>query len=91
MRAHELAIGVSCSRLHYVERSTTEGADISIDTTDRGVPVNRTRQLFDYPHYALQACFTYHLILYFLCIWDNCMISCWGWGKWNVSARVKSE
>lgn len=37
MRAHELAIGASSSRIVDVERSTTEGADIDENTTD-GVP-----------------------------------------------------
>ena len=27
----------------------------------------------------------------FLCIGDNCMSFFWRWGKWRVSARVKSE
>ena len=26
-----------------------------------------------------------------LCIGDNHISFCWGWGKWKVSARVKSE
>ena len=27
----------------------------------------------------------------FLCIGDNSMLFCWGWGKWKVTVRVKSE
>ena len=34
IRARELTTWASSSRLDDVERSTTEGADISIDTTD---------------------------------------------------------
>ena len=56
------------------------------------VPGNRTQQLTDRRRFAPQVCFTYHSsILIFLCIGDNCMSFCWGWGKWKVSARLKSE
>lgn len=34
MRPHGLAAGASNSRLEVAERSTTEGAEIAVDTTD---------------------------------------------------------
>ena len=36
MRARELAVGVSSSKLKDVDRSTTEGIDIFVGTTDGG-------------------------------------------------------
>ena len=36
MRARELAIGVSSSKLEDFERSTTKGTDIVVGTTDGG-------------------------------------------------------
>ena len=74
MRSRELASGASSFRLETVERSTTEGADIATDTTMMSLLLmerflsNWTRQLVNRRRYAPQVCFTYHLVLYFLCI-----------------------
>ena len=40
MRAGELVAGVSSSRLKVAERSTTEGANIVVGTTN-GVPITK--------------------------------------------------
>lgn len=64
MRACELSVGASRSRLDDVERSTTEGTGNSANTTDvslllmERVPRNGTRQCVDHRRYAPQVCFT---------------------------------
>ena len=55
------------------------------------VPRNRTCLLVDCWCHAPQVCFTYHPVFIFLNALGTYMIFFWGWGKLNVSVRVKSE
>ena len=66
-----MTVGASSSRLEDAKRSTNEGAEIVMGTTE-GVPTtkfvgfeNWTRLLVDLRHYAPHVCFTYILIIIF--------------------------
>ena len=63
-----------------------------VQTTEVVVPGIQTHKLVHRRRFAPQVCFTYHSrISTFLCIGEIRMACCWGWGKWKVSARLKSE
>ena len=93
IRVVESAAGASSSRNMEIAGGTTNSVVDAVDTTE-GVqitevagsgepnPGNRTHQLTDRERFAPEVCFTYHSrISNFLCIGDNCMSFCWGWGK----------
>ncbi|TMW93132.1 hypothetical protein EJD97_012123 [Solanum chilense] len=95
MRAVELALGASRSRNVEILGGTANSVVDTEDTTE-GVQITKVvgseDQLADRRRFTPQVSFNYHsCISIFVCIGDNCMSFCWGWGKWNVSARVKFE
>ena len=55
------------------------------------VPRNRAHHLVDRRRLRHRFASPTTLVFRFLCIGDNCMPFCWGWGKWIVSVRVKSD
>ena len=59
MRARELHVAASSSRLEVVKRTTTDGVDIYVATIDGGP--------------TTQVCFTYHPFFIFFCIGENVM------------------
>ena len=69
LRAIQLAVGASRSRVDEAERSTIVVAVIAEDitegvsTTQGAVPSNQTRLLVDRRRFTPQVCLTYHLIL----------------------------
>ena len=97
MRASELAVGASSSRTVEIVGGTTDGANVAEDTTEgvrlqrTWVPGNRTHHLADRRRFAPGLLHLPLSYFNFLCIRDNCMYFCWGWGKWIVSVRVKYE
>ena len=97
MRASELAAGASSSRTVEIAGGTTDGTVVAEETTE-GVQIaedvgsgDRTHHLADRRRFAPQVCFTYHSSIYIFIYWGKLHVFCWGWDKWNVSARVKSE
>ena len=91
---HYPLLGFSCQCFFpqetdfFFAEDTTEDVQIT-EEMGSGEP---NHQLADRRCFAPQVCFTYHShITIFLCIGDNYIYFCWGWGKWKLSARVKSE
>ena len=94
MRAVELPLGASRSRNVEILGGTAYSVVDAEDSTE-GVHITEVvgsgDQLADRWRFAPQVSFNYHsCISIFVCNGDNCMYFCWGWGKWKVSARVKS-
>lgn len=95
----EMVIGASSLVSAIDERSTTDGAENDVGTTE-GVPCDYlvTFRKLDSPtclYFFGSMCHRFAspttLFFYTSCIGDNGNIFLWGWAKWKVSGRVRSE
>ena len=100
MRASELVVVASSSRTVEIAGGTTDGVVVAEDTTEgvqiaelqrTWVPGNRTHQLAYRQRFAPQVCFTYHSSILIFMNWGQLHVFWLGWGKWKVSATVKSD